>query len=51
MTNQIAISTTAITELRERTGVGLVECKKALQETEGDVALHPSPHAGHPRVS
>ncbi len=38
MTNQIAISTTAITELRERTGVGLVECKKALQETEGDVA-------------
>jgi elongation factor Ts len=31
------ISSSLISELRERTGAGLVDCKKALQESEGDV--------------
>ena len=26
-----------IKELRERTGVGIMDCKKALQETDGDM--------------
>lgn len=31
------ISMETIKELRERTGVGIMECKKALQETDGDI--------------
>lgn len=31
------ISMDTIKELRERTGVGIMECKKALQETDGDM--------------
>lgn len=33
----IKVSTSDITELRERTGVGLSDCKKALVEAEGDL--------------
>lgn len=31
------ISMDTIKELRERTGIGIMDCKKALQETEGDM--------------
>jgi len=33
----MAISATQVKELRERTGAGLMDCKKALQETDGDI--------------
>ena len=33
----VAITATLVKELRERTGSGMMECKKALQETEGDI--------------
>jgi len=31
------VSASTVKELRERTGVGMMECKKALQETEGNI--------------
>ena len=31
------ISMDIIKELRERTGIGIMDCKKALQETDGDM--------------
>ena len=34
-----AISTSMVKELRERTGLGMMECKKALKDAEGDVEL------------
>jgi elongation factor Ts len=34
----MTISATMVKELREKTGVGMMECKKALLETDGDVA-------------
>ncbi len=34
-----AITTALIKELRERTGVGMMDCKKALSETDGDVEV------------
>lgn len=33
----MAISAQQVKELRERTGAGMMECKKALQETNGDI--------------
>lgn len=33
------ITATLVKELRERTGAGMMECKKALQATEGDVEV------------
>lgn len=33
----MAISTTSIKELRERTGAGMLDCKKALEENNGDI--------------
>lgn len=33
------ISATLVKELRERTGLGMMECKKALQDTNGDIEL------------
>ncbi|HHV27264.1 translation elongation factor Ts [Anaerosalibacter bizertensis] len=33
----MAISAALVKELRERTGVGMMDCKKALQETEGNI--------------
>ncbi|MDD3646252.1 MAG: translation elongation factor Ts [Candidatus Gracilibacteria bacterium] len=35
----MAISMDLIKELRERTGIGMMECKKALEETNGDMEL------------
>ena len=32
-----AISAGTVKELRERTGAGMMECKKALEETNGDI--------------
>lgn len=32
-----AISASMVKELRERTGLGMLECKKALRETQGDI--------------
>lgn len=34
-----AITTALIKELRERTGVGMMDCKKALAETDGDIEV------------
>jgi elongation factor Ts len=34
-----AISASLVKELRERTGLGMMECKKALVESEGDIEL------------
>lgn len=34
-----AITTALIKELRERTGVGMMDCKKALSETDGDIEV------------
>jgi elongation factor Ts len=31
------IDITLIQKLRERTGLGMMDCKKALEETDGDV--------------
>ena len=31
--------TAALVELRERTGAGMMDCKKALTETNGDIDL------------
>ena len=33
----MAITAAAVKELRERTGAGMMDCKKALGETNGDV--------------
>ncbi|MCV6614976.1 MAG: translation elongation factor Ts [Cellvibrionaceae bacterium] len=33
----MAVSASLVKELRERTGLGMMECKKALQEVDGDV--------------
>ena len=34
---QVSISAAQVKELRDRTGAGMMDCKKALQETDGDV--------------
>jgi elongation factor Ts len=34
---KLEISASLVKELREKTGVGMMDCKKALQESEGDV--------------
>jgi len=36
--NMAEISASTVMELRQRTGLGMMECKKALTEAEGDVA-------------
>lgn len=33
----MAVTATMVKELRERTGLGMMECKKALAETDGDI--------------
>jgi len=33
----MAVTTALVKELRERTGAGMMDCKKALGETEGDM--------------
>lgn len=33
----MAVSASMVKELRERTGLGMLECKKALNETDGDI--------------
>ena len=33
----MAVSAEAVKELRDRTGVSMMECKKALDQTEGDI--------------
>ncbi|BBH20842.1 elongation factor Ts [Paenibacillus baekrokdamisoli] len=34
----MAVSASAVKELREKTGAGMLDCKKALDETNGDIA-------------
>lgn len=34
----MAVNASAVKELRERTGAGMLDCKKALDETNGDVS-------------
>ncbi|MDF0143553.1 elongation factor Ts, partial [Staphylococcus pseudintermedius] len=33
----MAISAKLVKELRERTGAGMMDCKKALEATDGDI--------------
>ena len=33
----MAITAALVKELREKTGVGMMDCKKVLQETNGDI--------------
>ena len=33
----MTISASQVKELRDRTGVGMMDCKKALQESDGDL--------------
>ncbi|MGL5358647.1 MAG: translation elongation factor Ts, partial [Shewanella sp.] len=35
----MAITAAQVKELRERTGAGMMDCKKALEETNGDMEL------------
>ena len=35
----MAITAAMVKELRERTGAGMMDCKKALQEVDGDMEL------------
>ena len=35
----MAISAAMVKELRERTGAGMMDCKKALAETDGSSAI------------
>ena len=35
----MAITAALVKELRERTGAGMMECKKALVETDGDIEV------------
>jgi elongation factor Ts len=37
--NKLDINATLVKELREKTGVGMMDCKKALQESGGDLDL------------
>ena len=37
MTNDDAITAKDVSDLRQRTGAGMMDCKKALEETEGDI--------------
>ncbi len=37
MTEQVQIKAEAVKELRERTGAGFMDCKRALEETKGDL--------------
>ena len=43
------ISAGLVKELRELTGAGMMDCKRALQDTGGDLeaALHPAAREGH----
>ena len=38
MTPTVAFTAKDVQELRQRTGAGMMECKKALEETNGDIA-------------
>ena len=33
----MAVTAALVKELRERTGAGMMDCKKALEETAGDI--------------
>lgn len=35
----MAVTAALVKELRDRTGAGMMECKKALVETDGDIEL------------
>lgn len=35
----MAITASMVKELRDRTGLGMMECKKALEETGGDIEM------------
>ena len=34
-----AVSAAMVKELRERTGLGMLDCKKALKEADGDIEI------------
>jgi elongation factor Ts len=48
----MTITATMVKELRERTGAGMMECKKALEESKGsiDVAIENMRKAGHAKA-
>ena len=35
--SEVKVSAKMVKELRDRTGLGMMECKKALEESNGDV--------------
>ena len=37
MSPELALQRQAVKDLREKTGAGMMDCKKALRETQGDV--------------
>ena len=37
--SEVKISAKMVKELRDRTGLGMMECKKALEEANGDVEV------------
>ena len=39
----VAISASLVKELRDQTGAGMMDCKRALEETGGDVEAAPEP--------
>ena len=36
---EVKVSAKMVKELRDRTGLGMMECKKALEESNGDVEV------------
>ena len=45
----MAVTAALVKELRERTGAGMLDCKKALVETDGDIELAiENMHQTHP---
>ena len=47
----MAITAALVKELRERTGAGMMECKKALTETGGDIDTTSNPPKRIPPAS
>ena len=46
----MAVTTALVKELRERTGAGMMDCKKALTETDGDIELVKTRKSGAARL-
>ena len=47
----MAITAAMVKELREMTGAGMMDCKKALNEVDGDMEQHLFPMTRNPLLS